>query len=267
MLAMILATCKQFRKDLLDEVHSNCVESKRIRKIIISRGLLEHAVQAIIKGCPFKELWRLNFAQAKERFSLPVHLMIKHCTQLAVGDKNHLDQELTTLLKRGYNVGLISFIDALKITRDRNGGLKLAMQRKEEEKVKVMVAASDLIAKLWPRLVVMKSYIMEAINLLRQEESHRMRLMGVKNRTKLKDVEDVSRKVDIKLLSLLRDGVWSAGILRERLMSQMQMPKVKLVKELTYDFKTYVLNLVKRYKSHQWRSVCLVDDGAAGFEI
>ena len=130
-----------------------------------------------------------------------------------------------------------------------------------------MGVASDLVAKFVPKLVVMRSYIVEAINLLKQEEMHRMRLMGVKNRSKLKDMDDAIRKADIRVLSLLKDGVRYADILRGRLMLEMQSPRVRLVKQLTQDFKTYGVNLAKRYKSHQWRSVCLVDEGADGFEI
>lgn len=265
MLAMILSTCKAFRNDLLETASS--VDSRRTKKATVSRCLLELAVSAIVKGRPFRDLWRLNFSQAKDIFALPVHLMIKYCVQLAVGDKNHLDKEHTALVKRGYNVGFISFFDALRLTLNRNGGLKLAMQRRDEEKVKVMGVASDLVAKFVPKLVVMRSYIVEAINLLKQEEMHRMRLMGVKNRSKLKDMDDAIRKADIRVLSLLKDGVRYADILRGRLMLEMQSPRVRLVKQLTQDFKTYGVNLAKRYKSHQWRSVCLVDEGAAGFEI
>jgi hypothetical protein len=268
MLAMILATCKAFRKDLLESTHTaSFVDSRRTKKAKLGRCLLEHAVSAIIKGRPFRELWRLRFSQAKDRFSLPVHVMIKHCQQLAVEDKNHLDREHSILVKKGFNAGFISFVDALRLTIDRNGGLKLAMKRRNEERVKVMDAAGDLVAKLEPRLVVMNSYIIEAIELLRQEELHKMSLMGVKNRTKLKDVEDATRKTDIRILSLLKDGVRYADILCGRLRLEMQFPREHLVKQLTQDFKTYALNLAKRYKSHQWRSVCLVDEGAAGFEI
>ena len=134
------------------------------------RNMIEHALLSMIRTRPAAlNGWVLDFQHAKHCFSLPMHMMLHHCSMaLPVWDRCYRSYRENIYKNRNkHAVGPIHFIDAYRLTAGRPGGLKAAMERRHQLEVKVQASARALIEKVGNRYALIEANARTAVDELK----------------------------------------------------------------------------------------------------
>ena len=166
--------------------HDELVTCTSVRDNTNNRSLTEHALLSMIKNRPFAfNGWVLNFLYAKHRFSLPMDMMLRHCSLLPVGDRCYYNRSSSSAggVQNSINPnGAIHFIDAYRLAVNRPGGMKAAMERRHKLTIKVQNSARALVEKVGDRYQLIEANAHKAADVMRKKNrvdgdfTHRMRI-------------------------------------------------------------------------------------------
>ena len=145
----LISTSKGFHDELV-----TCTGVRDNNTNNSNRSLTEHALLSMIKNRPSAfNGWVLNFQDAKHRFSLPMDMMLRHCSMvLPIWDRCHRNFIENIYKNRNKNAkGIIHFIDAYRLTVNRPGGMEASMERRHQLEVKVQHFTHALVEKVGDR--------------------------------------------------------------------------------------------------------------------